>query len=168
MILVPIIQAAVLTSVVVFLALRGGIPHLRSPHKGEYRRVTNDLPMRERRRLARLGFARAPIRDPDDERRAHIIVRHVLASEAFKSNAWNWLWLGVGALSAAVAIGNWWDPEIPGEHTWIMALNALIFLSQGAWNMWLRSALRETARVNGWTLPTENREVRPPLPKGSG
>ena len=79
MILFPIAQAVVFVAVVFDLVLRGGIPRLGSPHKDDYKRVTKDLAMRERRRAAKLTFGRAPIPDPRDGLRAQILARALLA-----------------------------------------------------------------------------------------
>ena len=168
--LLSLTLGAMFVAIAIHLGLRGGIPHLRSPHKDDYKRVTKDLAMRERRRLAKLARGRSRIAAPEDEGRAQTIARHVLSSDMFETNAWNWLYLGLGVLAGGVALWEWWDPVDlnPGELIPMQAIVALVFGSQGAWNMRLRSALLETARVNGWTLPDENREVRPPLPKGTG
>ena len=70
--------------------------------------------------FARVGHAVAisNSRGPDTLRdlvtqlgeRAQAIATHVLSSDVFKTNAWNWFYLGTGVLLWVLALLELWDP----------------------------------------------------------
>ena len=138
--------------------------------------MIEDLPLRERRRLARLARSRSRVLERRDGQRAETIARHVLSSDAYKYTTLNWIYLGVGVMAGILAIVEWRDPVgSTRELPLILAFNAVITLYMGLRFIRDRGAYLETARVNGWTWSSksstwrsETGDVRPPLPKSSG